>query len=166
MIYFAQRQSDGLIKIGTTKGLANRMKALRHEIGEPLSILGTCEGSYTAESSIHRILEDHRSHGEWFHPSNELMVFIENLDKFEAPSEISRNIVSTSISKETKEEILGIASVEDRTISEMTSILIEEALEQRQKPKYRGRPTKPKYEVKEPAWVVPSWSVGNDDGEN
>lgn len=94
------------------------------------------------------------------------MVFIENLDKFEAPSEISRNIVSTSISKDTKNEILGIASVEDRTISEMTIILIEEALEQRQKPKYRGRPTKPKYEVKEPAWVVPGWSVGNDDGEN
>lgn len=74
--------------------------------------------------------------------------------------------ISVSVRKPVRDEVLGIASIEDRTISEMTSILIEEALEQRQKPKYRGRPTKPKYEVKEPAWVVPAWSTGNDDGEN
>jgi len=74
--------------------------------------------------------------------------------------------ISVSVRKPVRDEVLGIASAEDRTISEVTSMLIEEALEQRRKPKYRGRPTKPKYEVSTPEWIVPAWSVGNDDGEN
>lgn len=87
MIYFAKRESDGLIKIGTSKNVRRRIYALQKELDESLHLLATCEGSYTAERSIHNSLTDYRIEGEWFSDCKEVRDFIDGLDKFDPPIE-------------------------------------------------------------------------------
>lgn len=73
-VYYVQR-TDGLIKIGYTSQLRNRMSALRAEFG-PLTQLAVHAGGYKAEQSMHRKFAAHRVRGEWFRPSADLLAHI------------------------------------------------------------------------------------------
>jgi T5orf172 domain len=74
-IYFLQRR-DGLIKIGTTRDIGKRVRALQKSHGI-LAILKTIEGGLAEERAIHRRFKRHHEFGEWFRPEAELLSFIE-----------------------------------------------------------------------------------------
>jgi hypothetical protein len=75
LIYFI-RSSNGPIKIGTTIRLSTRLKQLVAEHGEGLEVLAVTEGSYEAESELHRRFSHLRVVNEWFEPGDDLMGFI------------------------------------------------------------------------------------------
>lgn len=77
MIYFAQPVAGGPIKIGTTTRLTARIKELEATYGQPLAVLGTCEGDKKTESEIHRRFR-HLRFGvtEQFRPAPDLLDFI------------------------------------------------------------------------------------------
>ena len=52
VIYFLQRESDGLVKIGTTIKLGNRITALKKRHGK-LRLLGIIEGGRVREKVVH-----------------------------------------------------------------------------------------------------------------
>ena len=74
IVYYLQR-ADGLIKIGTTKGLAKRLTDLRREHGD-LRILLTHRGDRTRETAMHHRFAELRVQGEWFQPGQALLSWI------------------------------------------------------------------------------------------
>jgi predicted DNA-binding protein len=67
-VYFAER--DGLIKIGWSYNVPNRIMALRAEL------IGAIPGDRSIESSVHARFEHLRVHGEWFRPEVDLLAYI------------------------------------------------------------------------------------------
>lgn len=73
-VYFIR--GGAVIKIGFATNVLNRMRDL--QIGSPhaLHLLGYMPGSIYEEKRLHRLFSAHRSHGEWFRRSPELLAFI------------------------------------------------------------------------------------------
>jgi T5orf172 domain len=80
-VYFLER--DGLIKIGTSAGVAKRAR----DIGKgssmicgmtvgPVRVLGTMPGDHRHEDYLHRRFHHLRVDGEWFLPGEDLCLFI------------------------------------------------------------------------------------------
>lgn len=65
-IYFIQSVGGGPIKIGWTKNVDARVRALQTSSAARLVVLGTCEGTRSLEAELHRRLAPHRHEGEWF----------------------------------------------------------------------------------------------------
>jgi hypothetical protein len=76
LIYFIRRPSDGFIKIGTTKCLSQRLKSLASIHGKGLTVLAVRDGQHAEERSLHGQFKLFREDGEWFRPSEELLLFI------------------------------------------------------------------------------------------
>ncbi len=74
MIYFIS--GGGLIKIGVTTNLPNRVVEL--QIGSPvlLTVLATIPGDAATEHKLHTKFSKHRNHGEWFNASPEIYQYI------------------------------------------------------------------------------------------
>ena len=80
-VYFAQRESDKLIKIGFSTHIPERMKYLRSKNGR-MKLLGLIKSSTMKdETAVHRRFADCRVTGEWFTPSPDLMTFINEYAK-------------------------------------------------------------------------------------
>lgn len=77
-VYFIQAKNNGLIKIGFTSNLKSRLSDLSSMSPVPLELLAFTDGDYNLERELHTTFSNYRSHGEWFHPSDELMNFIES----------------------------------------------------------------------------------------
>jgi hypothetical protein len=80
MIYFIKRPDNGLIKIGTTVCLSERLKQLRYEVSANIRVLAIMDGSYPEESNLHHRFV-HLRVGEsvlceWFNPGSDLLKFI------------------------------------------------------------------------------------------
>jgi len=73
-VYFVQSVDGGLIKIGFAKNARRRLKDL--QIGSPvkLKLLGFVSGTIFGEFMLHRRLSEHRRHGEWFAPHQEVLL--------------------------------------------------------------------------------------------
>lgn len=54
--------------------------------------------------------------------------------------------ISVSVRKPVKDSLQILCHIEDRPLSEMSAILIEEAMERRLNPKYQRRPSKAIFE--------------------
>lgn len=80
VVYYVQRQSDGLIKIGTSRGLAPRMVTLKREHG-PLLLIAVVAGSHKEETALHRQFKELRAKGEWFRPELPLLEHVYALMK-------------------------------------------------------------------------------------
>jgi hypothetical protein len=78
-VYFVQSVSGGPIKIGTSRDVAARMRALEAAAGSLLTVLTVIPGGRSAEACLHRQFAADRVHGEWFHPSVPLLALIEEL---------------------------------------------------------------------------------------
>ncbi len=65
VIYFVGA-ANGLVKIGTTGNLNERMKMLRFQSPVAVELLATTSGQRTQEFEYHRRFAAHRQHGEWF----------------------------------------------------------------------------------------------------
>jgi len=78
VIYFVQGEMTKLIKIGQTKALVPRLKALQTASPDKLILLGTIipGGRYQSDSDIHTELADYRVQGEWFAPEREVLEFM------------------------------------------------------------------------------------------
>lgn len=84
-VYFARR-SDGLIKIGSSMNVRQRLVQLSTDAAEDLELLGHIDGSFLFEKKIHRHLADHCKQGEWFYSSNEVIEYIRDLVSIAQPA--------------------------------------------------------------------------------
>jgi hypothetical protein len=75
IVYYLLRESDGLIKIGTSAVFRQRLGDLRAEHGT-LRLLLTHRGDRVCEQGMHMKFRDLRVTGEWFHPGKPLMAWI------------------------------------------------------------------------------------------
>ena len=78
LVYFIRAERSGLIKIGSAANPQERLRSLQTGSPEPLSIVGVKPGGERLERALHAKFADFRSHGEWFHPSDELLAEMEN----------------------------------------------------------------------------------------
>ncbi len=77
MIYFAQDQSSGLIKIGSTGGNPeDRVKALQTGCPGKLTLLLVQHGDSEQERDLHRLFASCHERGEWFKPLPKLLAFL------------------------------------------------------------------------------------------
>jgi Putative antitoxin of bacterial toxin-antitoxin system, YdaS/YdaT/Meiotically up-regulated gene 113 len=87
-IYFIQAQSNGPIKIGTTRHHpARRMVKIQTDCPWPIKLLGAIEGTSAQEKAIHQTLSFFRTSGEWFSPHPTVMAAIETALRVGKPAE-------------------------------------------------------------------------------
>lgn len=89
-IYFAEFVWSGLVKIGWTGNVRNRMRALETDFKEPVELLAYVPGDVSHELDLHRSLSRHAieeytskrkgRHCEIYFPEKELIDFIDGLD--------------------------------------------------------------------------------------
>jgi hypothetical protein len=79
-VYFAQK-SDGLIKIGFANDVDARMKQISAMAGSELTVLATTDGGERKEKSLHKRFQSAKCHGEWFHPTSEVLSFVDELNR-------------------------------------------------------------------------------------
>ena len=77
-IYFV-RAEKGLIKIGITNDIKKRFGTLQAISPIKLTLLATLSGGLAKEHLLHERFGSLRAHGEWFHPGEKLLQFIEEL---------------------------------------------------------------------------------------
>jgi hypothetical protein len=75
VVYYIQRMSDGLIKVGVSAGFRRRWGELRAEHGT-LRLLLTHRGDHEREQGLHREFRELRVTGEWFRPAAPLTTWI------------------------------------------------------------------------------------------
>lgn len=81
VVYYIQRTSDRIIKIGTSRGLAARMEALAGRYG-PLRLMAVHGGTHVEEHEIQGRFDDLLAEGrEWFRPGLALLEHINGVRK-------------------------------------------------------------------------------------
>lgn len=75
-LYFIQSGTGGPVKIGYTKQLATRLKAIHTMNGGSVRFLGALSGSRKDEKRFHEKYAADRLHGEWFRLSREILLFL------------------------------------------------------------------------------------------
>lgn len=101
VVYFAQSVEDGMIKIGMTKNLRQRINILSHDYGK-VKLLATMPGGKDVESDIHaKFLGDRSSaSNEWFYPSPELAFHIfKQIDKLSEEQLAEIQVINNSIER-------------------------------------------------------------------
>lgn len=83
-VYFIQRTSGGLVKIGKSQKPDTRLAKLQEGCPEPLAIIGVCSGGYPAEKQLHRWFADQRRDGEWFEINDAMAALISRLPSWES----------------------------------------------------------------------------------
>lgn len=77
MIYFIRDGSNGYVKIGYTSVCARvRLAQMQVSTASVLELVGTMEGDLYAEADLHSRYSAQRVRGEWFRPSDDLLVLI------------------------------------------------------------------------------------------
>jgi len=69
-VYFAQRKHGGLIKIGWSQTVKNRLYELHAKL------IGAIPGNRATEHEIHERFAYLRVHGEWFEAGEDLLTYI------------------------------------------------------------------------------------------
>lgn len=78
-VYFLRGVDTGRIKIGTAMEPAKRLASLQTGCSERLEIVATVAGDASLERRLHERFKQSRMHGEWFHPTTELVAFIDGI---------------------------------------------------------------------------------------
>ncbi len=73
-VYFIEYQ--GLIKIGRSSHIRDRMLVLRREVGGELTLLGRIPTKDIKEVTVHKRFAHLRQHGEWFTDCEEIRNYI------------------------------------------------------------------------------------------
>jgi hypothetical protein len=76
LVYFVQPINGGLIKIGTSQQLADRLDRLESLAGCDLRVLAVIDGGQTREGELHARFAHVHVGGEWFRPERELLGLI------------------------------------------------------------------------------------------
>lgn len=78
IVYFIQHgNTDGLIKIGYSGNIPQRIKHIEALSPLPITLLGWMPGGASKEFELHKQFAGHKHHGEWFNPDPEILNFIE-----------------------------------------------------------------------------------------
>ena len=86
LVYFVRDGVDGPIKIGTTRGgVEKRIRSVQIGCARDLVLLGTIDGGRDLERELHQRFHTLRLRGEWFHPSHELLGWIQRAVNKPAP---------------------------------------------------------------------------------
>ena len=80
-VYFLQSQTLGLVKIGSANNVARRLDQLRTACPDELRLIAVINGDVEAERQLHKKFARLRVRGEWFHPGEDLMRYIDSVDK-------------------------------------------------------------------------------------
>jgi hypothetical protein len=78
-VYFIREGSDGLVKIGYSKRVHTRIRALSTQAGRQMRLLAAMPGGKAEERELHQRFADARAMGEWFRPVAELLAEIEKI---------------------------------------------------------------------------------------
>ena len=78
--YFVQKGDDGLVKIGYTRNIKQRMQSLKTKHGKDCILRATRIGGRQREMAYHFQFAADCIEGEWFHPSEALLAEIERLN--------------------------------------------------------------------------------------
>lgn len=87
-VYFAQALHGGPIKIGCSRVPRRRLSDVRSASGIDVRLLGTIPGGFDVEAALQwrfssfRIAGKHRDKGDWFHPSDALLAYINEHAEF------------------------------------------------------------------------------------
>ncbi len=80
-VYFIQEDSErGLIKIGWTQHLEDRVLALAGESPYPLRFLRAVPGGRSLEGELHLRFKPHQYAKEWFRPHPDILTYLLALD--------------------------------------------------------------------------------------
>lgn len=71
-LYFIRNKYTGLIKIGVTGDINQRLHTLECSNGVPLDVIRFVEGAGRYEEELHKCFADVRTIGEWFFPCDDL----------------------------------------------------------------------------------------------
>ena len=78
IVYYVMRDTDSLIKIGTTRKFPDRIATLKGEHGS-LKLMTAEYGGAERETKMHRRFRGLRVQGEWFRPALPLLLHIARL---------------------------------------------------------------------------------------
>ncbi len=95
-VYFVTEPGVELVKIGYSKNPWARLNELRRSHGEALSVVATIKTVEKSEVSVHEVLAEFRSEGEWFKKSKCINALISTISdgKVTTVAEISSYVAS------------------------------------------------------------------------
>lgn len=64
--YMMSAPGSGLVKIGASRNVSQRLRALRAQTGKQLVCLWDHRGGFELERALHRVFDSQRVKGEWF----------------------------------------------------------------------------------------------------
>jgi len=73
---YAIADSHGHIKVGFTRNLKRRMRAIRTHQAQPIELIATWSGDRRDEACFHTSASQFRTHGEWYRDSKEIRALI------------------------------------------------------------------------------------------
>lgn len=109
VVYFVQDGVSKKIKIGYSSNFKRRYRDLCSSNANDLFVLGVIRGSEEKEREIHSQFSHHRSHGEWFHPTEQILQFIKEVKTEENKKDPLVSVATNPI--DTKESVYGDISV-------------------------------------------------------
>jgi hypothetical protein len=75
-VYIVQGEKTGLLKIGLASNVRRRllmMQSTSPDILRVIKVLGPISGAHQIEQAFHWAFAEHRKHGEWFAPDEEIL---------------------------------------------------------------------------------------------
>ena len=79
VVYFIR--GTNLIKIGCSDDPEARLKALQIGSPAPLRIVASISGGYELERTLHARFVKYRAHGEWFHAADEILSYLQEIQR-------------------------------------------------------------------------------------
>jgi hypothetical protein len=76
LVYFVKTRFSSTVKIGMTKALSKRLKALQTGASEPIDVVAVVPGPPELERSLHKIFDQYRLAGEWFAYGRAIELFL------------------------------------------------------------------------------------------
>jgi hypothetical protein len=70
-VVYVIAMTDNIVKIGTTKNLRSRLRALQTGTPHRLQVIASCPGGLVLEAELHREFSRQNVGGEWFNLSND-----------------------------------------------------------------------------------------------
>ena len=119
MIYFVERSDNGLIKIGTTTCLSQRLKSLFYEHRVEMKVLAVLEGGHAEERAMHGRWKHLRARqGEWFYPGDDLIAFInEECRPWDGTDERQTTLIR--VSDEAADVMRDLAGIKHMSVADM-----------------------------------------------
>ncbi|NWN92280.1 GIY-YIG nuclease family protein [Marinobacter adhaerens] len=116
--YFVGSREHGIVKIGKTECLKNRMRDLRNSSPVPVKLFAVVFGDHDIEPFLHDQFKASRKHGEWFEISDDINECIEGIKAQRFARHIPESMIPT------------IEERVNRAVTEMAaSVLIHEETE-------------------------------------